>query len=111
MNLVDLLAKLEQILNDRLEKAENFLTHHIENKISIQGPPRSLPGNPPHKDTGKLHKDVLGFVKPPFKAQIIVTLPYAPMLEYGTSKMAPRPFMRPSIDECKADIIRIMTKG
>lgn len=31
----------------------------------------------------------------------------AAMLEYGTSKMAPRPFMRPSIDENKQAIERM----
>jgi hypothetical protein len=47
-------AALREKLADGLTDAIIFLNEQIKDKISIQGPPRSTPGNPPHMDTGAL---------------------------------------------------------
>lgn len=56
----------------------------------------SLPGYPPNVDTGKL-MNAIAVRKPGESQRIIHTgdTEYAAWLEFGTSKMAARPFMRP----------------
>jgi len=56
----------------------------------------SLPGYAPNVDTGKL-MNAITVRKPGERQRIVHTgdTEYAAMLEYGTSKMEARPFMRP----------------
>lgn len=63
--------------------------------VAVQGPPRSSPGSPPHKDTGDLHESITHEVDAGQMAVRIGTdLPYGLYLEVGTSKMAARPWLR-----------------
>ena len=43
-----------------------------------------------------------------FKAEIISTADYSAALEFGTSKMAARPFMQPSLEENRPKIRRLV---
>lgn len=56
----------------------------------------SQPGQPPNIDTGRL-MNAIHVYRPRALARIISTgdVEYAPHLEFGTVKMAARPFMRP----------------
>lgn len=56
----------------------------------------SLPGEPPNADTGKLDRS--GHVEQtgPLRASSVFDAPYAVALEFGTSRMAERPFARPA---------------
>ena|SRR3990172_5664840 len=65
----------------------------IRTAISIQGPPRSLPGEPPHKDTGRLHANFR--VTAGSEGLNVWAMPYAWFLEGGTVNMDPRPFVGP----------------
>jgi len=68
----------------------------------------SAPGEPPATDLGTLansfqtRKGAKG--RDWAIAETGPTAEYGAALEYGTSKMAPRPYMRPAADEGKADI-------
>lgn len=56
----------------------------------------SAPGSPPAIDTGKLMNGI--YVKPMGRMRKAISTgdtEYAAALEYGTSRIAPRPFMRP----------------
>lgn len=69
-------------------------------KGSISGPNHvpSRPGEPPNADTRRLDTSIDTFVisqKPP-TVHVISQAPYSAALEYGTSRMAERPFMRPA---------------
>ena len=65
----------------------------IKQSISIQGPPPSRPGEPPHKDTGRLHATFR--VTAGQKGLNVWAQPYAWFLEGGTVNMDPRPFVGP----------------
>jgi HK97 gp10 family phage protein len=60
----------------------------------------SAPGQPPANDTGFLAGSIFAEpVKGEVAARIVARAPYAVHLEFGTSKMAPRPFIRPAGDK------------
>ena len=75
----------------------------VQRRISTFGPPRSSPGEPPHVDTGNLLKHIWWDVdEKNLVVYVIADTKYAYYLEYGTSKMAPRPFMRNKAPEYAA---------
>lgn len=57
----------------------------------------SAPGEPPAVDTGHLIGSIQTVIKSPIEAEIIIPAEYAQALEFGTSRMAARPFVRPAI--------------
>lgn len=57
----------------------------------------SRPYESPNADTGLLHNSIQTIMPRPLTVQVIADAPYAVALEYGTSKMAERPFMRPAV--------------
>lgn len=55
----------------------------------------SAPGQPPARDLGTLANSI--FVKSSFNRAVVgVNAKYGPHLEYGTSRMKARPFLRPA---------------
>lgn len=75
----------------------------------------SAPGQAPASDMGLLVASVDAEVDPQqFNIVLSASAPYARDLEYGTSKMAPRPFLLPTIYEYRdriVDGIRRAIKG
>lgn len=72
----------------------------------------SLPGNPPAVDTGTLRrsvtysvdeKNLMGYV-----GSVINDPPYGAYLEYGTSRMKPRPWLKPATEKSMETIKKIM---
>lgn len=72
----------------------------------------SLPGNPPAVDTGALRRSItyevdenklVGYV-----GSTIKDPPYGLYLEYGTSKMKPRPWLKPATEKSMEKIREIM---
>ncbi|WP_437870859.1 HK97-gp10 family putative phage morphogenesis protein [Methylorubrum extorquens] len=58
----------------------------------------SAPGQPPNADTRQLDTNIIVRPdRPRLAAQIITQAPYSAHLEYGTARMAARPFMRPAL--------------
>jgi HK97 gp10 family phage protein len=77
-------------------------------KESLSAAGTSNPGQPPAKDTGALLASIYQKVDHDIKRDVIVIgaeAPYAASLEFGTSKMSPRPFLRPMLN--RLDIQRI----
>lgn len=93
-------------------------TYYSNNKTKAHNP--SLPGNPPAPDTGNLRKSIryelnsegdviYGIVgttqkDPPYGA-------YLENAEYGSSKMAPRPWLRPAMERNNEFIRMSIAKG
>lgn len=80
-------------------------------KKSLTGKSPSAPGEPPGKRTGTLGRSIAHEVEK--KADIIVgrvgtNITYAIPLEFGTSKMSARPFLRPGLEKNKAKIKQIL---
>jgi len=59
----------------------------------------SAPGQPPMTDTGRLVNSIEFDRIGDLTATVGSKLVYAPWLEYGTSRMAARPFFRPAVEE------------
>lgn len=63
----------------------------------------SPPGSPPNADTGELHTGIttVTVANTPslIRVQTGTNSPYAEPLEFGTSKMEPRPFMEPAFNQ------------
>ncbi len=66
----------------------------VKDSFSNQSP--SSPGDPPGVDTGNLKNSVIAKPDGPKTWAVLVGAEYGAMLEYGTSKMAARPFMLPA---------------
>lgn len=64
--------------------------------VSGKGHIPSRPGQPPNADTHHLDTNIITQVVDDTHAEIISTAAYSAFLEYGTSRMAERPFMRPA---------------
>jgi HK97 gp10 family phage protein len=63
----------------------------------------SAPGQPPAQDLGFLSNSIRAEAGPhQSSVDLVASAPYAVHLEYGTRKMAPRPFMRPAGDKAAA---------
>jgi len=78
----------------------------IKESMNRKSPPPSTPGSPPGVRTGSLRRS---FTTRPAKrigSRVVLALgtntKYARPLEYGTRKMAARPFMRPALNDPNA---------
>lgn len=64
----------------------------------------SRPGRPPNRQTGEL-QDGLRVTNPrPGLVQVESHAPHSEALEFGTSKIAARPFLRPARDKVKREL-------
>lgn len=83
--------------------AERSIT---EGSVSGPGHVPSLPGQPPNRDTGHLDTNIETTVEAQNPPTVHVTshTEYSAALEYGTSKMAERPFMRPATEKNRKNV-------
>jgi HK97 gp10 family phage protein len=111
---LELMARMETAcsyaegrVKDTLSQMGSGITYRIKGKYHQA----SAPGEPPTVLTGnlrgsldhwvaKLGREIVGIVS--------VGAEYAPALEFGTRKMAPRPFMRTTINQALPVIWRII---
>lgn len=71
----------------------------------------SAPGQPPMTDTGRLVNSVEFDKIGDLTATVGSKLAYATYLEYGTSRMAARPFFRPAIEEIRPKYMARLEKA
>ncbi len=64
--------------------------------VSGKGHVPSKPGEPPNADTRLLDTSIDTIVVGPNRVDVVSNAPYSSYLEFGTSSMAERPFMRPA---------------
>jgi HK97 gp10 family phage protein len=72
--------------------------------ISGKGHVPSAPGEPPNYDTGVLANNIETTQPGPLRVQVASNAPYSAPLEFGTSRMAARPFMRPARDAKRREV-------
>ena len=75
--------------------------------VSGKGHVPSQPGEAPNRDTGVLQAHLRAELVSPLEAQVASEAPYAAALEFGTSKMEARPYMRPARDKQAGEIQRL----
>lgn len=88
---------------DGLEAGARIVETEV--KLSLSGPSPSAPGDPPGLDTGYLRNSVQVDSVTPVEAIIAPHTEYAEHLEFGTERIAARPFMRPALDEHEGEIM------
>ena len=71
----------------------------------------SAPGEPPLSRSGALSASISVEKDPHSSARhVVATSPHARYLEFGTTSMAPRPFLQPSLDEYRDRIEQRLKK-
>lgn len=75
--------------------------------VSGAGHVASAPGEPPNRDLGGLQAGLENVMKAPLLAEVSSNAPYAAPLEFGSSRMAARPYMRPARDKKAPEIQRL----
>lgn len=75
--------------------------------VSGKGHVPSKPGEPPNRDTGVLQANIEAQLVEPLVAEVSSNAPYAAALEFGSSKVAARPSMRPARDKMAPKIQRL----
>jgi HK97 gp10 family phage protein len=70
--------------------------------VSGAGHVPSAPNTPPNRDSGDLQAGLEVQRTGPLTAEVRAETAYSAALEFGTSKMAPRPFLRPARDKVAA---------
>lgn len=81
--------------------------------ISGKGHVPSAPGTPPNQDTGVLSGNIETHIvaQNPPRVHVTSHAPYSAFLEFGTSKMAERPFMRPAAQKKRGEALAIVRRG
>ena len=94
---------------DRIKaKAQYLIT---EGSVSGKNDVPSSPGEPPNNDTGVLKNNIEAVLKEPLVAEISSNAPYAAPLEFGSSKLAARPYMVPARDAERASVQELVTQA
>lgn len=79
--------------------------------VSGKGHVASKSGEAPNSDTHRLDRSIETARVGPLKVKVTANSGYAAALEFGTSRVAPRPFMRPARDKKKDEARDLVAKG
>jgi HK97 gp10 family phage protein len=104
-------AEIRREMVGRVTTATAVLHRETVKAVSRSGPPRSKPGEPPRVDTARLRQSIQPSVVDEgsvIRGRVGTNVEYAPLLEYGTSKMAPRPFLRSTLAKQSAGLLAIL---
>ena len=125
-NLDTVIAKINKVspqISKYMKDVIQYGVREVRNEaiLSIQGTPKtgrayqrgkkihiaSSPGNPPAIDTGILINSIeMVYKDSGFTGEVQANTNYAIHLEYGTAKMAERPFMQPALETNKKKILK-----
>jgi len=125
-HVAEVMAKMGDIAQKRMEEAVNVVRNTTLKTLSgarhgriytIPGTHRtytaSSPGEPPAQRLGELRQSVSTLVigrGESLTGAVGTDKKYGPMLEFGTIKMAPRPWLRPSFEKAEAAIKAIFER-
>ena len=82
----------------------------VQGAIQGKGHIPSAPGEPPNRDTGTLDGSIETRKTGRLTAETVSEAPYSAALEFGTSKMYERPFMRPTAKEQRPKILQLIAR-
>lgn len=85
----------------------------VKQMINTPFPPASAPNTPPHRRIGQLLSSIDFEIIDDFTARygVVFGLIYGLFLEEGTSKMAPRPFLTPTLFLLRRKFAKIFRRG
>lgn len=105
----------KKVFMPKVRRSADALLVQIRLNIGQQGPPHSKPGEFPRRITGYLARAVdVEYDESNLSARVFVRneqAPYWKFLEFGTSKMEPRPFLSRTLREMKPRIRKNLTAG
>lgn len=117
------LARLKKLRGAAVRKAANAVVyegadtiraeaHRLVSAGSVSGKRHvaSKPGEPPNRDTGNLQAHMEATNPKPLVGRFTSSADYAAALEFGTSDMAARPYVRPARDSKRKQIQRAFVK-
>lgn len=102
-------AKVSSKMGKAIVTACLIVERYAKENMTPNGP--SAPGEFPAVDTGRLRASITHRVETGMNrtvGYVGTNVEYGPLLEFGTSKMAARPFMTPSLEMNRAQITRII---
>lgn len=110
------IAAIEKHVGPATFAAGDLVADHAKGLImagSVSGKHHvaSLPGQPPNNDTQHLHDNIEVVQENPLKVLVASNAKYSTALEYGTSKMAPRPFFHPAVAATKKEVAATIRQG
>ena len=79
--------------------------------ISGAGHIPSKPGEPPKRDTGHLDNTIETRQVAPLKVEVSSNAAYSAALEFGTSRAAARPFMRPAAPRKRKEAEKLVAQA
>jgi HK97 gp10 family phage protein len=71
----------------------------------------SAPGSAPNADTHRLADNIETVQPAPLRVEVSSNAPYSRALEFGTSKMGERPFMRPAAAAKRKEVTELIRKA
>ena len=71
----------------------------------------SAPNSPPNADTHALSDNIEVVQLAPLRVEVSSNAPYFAALEFGTSRMAERPFMRPAVAKKRKEVVALVRKA
>lgn len=129
--LINKLTRIQRsaVMQKRMLTAVNLVKNNVVKKLNEKGKGEpyvryfngqriegtaSRPFDPPATFMGELKNNINIEVRPMANGgaigSIIASAPYAKSLEFGTTKMQPRPFLFPTLEENKSKIKRIFRR-
>jgi len=107
-----MLEAVQEVRNETVETLSGMRSGRI---YKVPGTNRtytaSSPGEPPAVATGALKESIKWATEDNGMTGLVGTeLKYGPMLEFGTSKMAPRPWLRKAFSESETKVREIFTR-
>lgn len=109
-------ARTKSLTDRALYAAGQLIEIEAERSItagSISGPGHvpSAPGEAPNADTRLLDTSIFTVVVGPNRVNVESTAPYAAALEFGTSRMAERPYMRPAVNKKRGEATELIAEA
>lgn len=116
----DLSGRMKEALRARAGAVVEQTAHRLadEAKTLINTPGRSgrvygshqasAAGEPPAADTGVLAGSIQSRLTGPLSAEVTVGAEYGHWLEFGTTRIEPRPFMVPAAETVKPEFVAAM---
>lgn len=94
-----IIAEVTPALQAAGDKVAAYAAHSItQGSVSGKNHVPSAPGTAPNEDTAHLRSQISVTQPEPLRVQVRSDAKYSVPLEFGTSKMAARPFMRPAAE-------------
>lgn len=97
-------------IKEKINRSQNYVRTKGPGGVYYHGQDPSLPGEPPKRVTGQLVRSIATQQAPDGMNWLVGTnLAYGLYLEFGTSKMAARPWLRSTLEENKEAILNIIS--